>query len=219
MSNPIVEALERAALRIGRILTKDAAEAVSKLYQDVGKGVEKAVANIVKADTEHAGRMVDLAERLGKGEAKKALTAEEQAAQNRLRQRMESALGHESGAADDALNSGLGRVLPANSKDPAADALAARIGGRPRVMFENQGREYDVISKDYIGQSKPANFQLGSQFRGQAKATFEAAIQTGRTPYFHFEGPPGPGVIEKINEYAARYGVRPVIDTTPLGVP
>jgi hypothetical protein len=57
---------------------------------------------------------------------------------------------------------------------------------------------------------------LNKKFRKQAQATFEAAIQSGRTPYFQFDGPPGPGVIDKLQEYGRRYGVEPVIDTTPL---
>jgi hypothetical protein len=58
---------------------------------------------------------------------------------------------------------------------------------------------------------------MGSAFRNQAKATFEAALQTGRKPYFHFEGPPAVGVISKLQGYGMRYGISPVIDTTPLG--
>lgn len=37
---------------------------------------------------------------------------------------------------------------------------------------------------------------MGSAFLNQAKATFQAAVNTGRIPYFHFEGQPGFGVIE-----------------------
>jgi hypothetical protein len=58
--------------------------------------------------------------------------------------------------------------------------------------------------------------QMGSALRNQAKATFEYAIQSGRTPYFHFDGEPGPGVVNKLNEYGRRYGIEPVIDTAPL---
>jgi len=57
---------------------------------------------------------------------------------------------------------------------------------------------------------------MGSAFRKQAKATFEAAIELGKTPYFHFDGPPQRGVIEKLQEYSRRYGVEVVIDTQPL---
>jgi hypothetical protein len=73
-----------------------------------------------------------------------------------------------------------------------------------------------VVSDLYIAQSKPANFKLGSAFRDQAKTTFETAIKTGRTPYFHFEGAPDAAVLKKLEEYAQRYGVKPVIDINPL---
>ena len=115
-------------------------------------------------------------------------------------------------------NNGWGRTLQNNKPDPEADKLAERLGGMSRAYFEHdpKRREFDVISDLYIGQTK-APPTLGSKFRNQAKATFEMAVSTGRTPYFHFEGQPSPAVLDKLAEYAQRYGVRPVIDTTPLG--
>ncbi|MFF3323718.1 putative T7SS-secreted protein [Streptomyces sp. NPDC002889] len=115
-------------------------------------------------------------------------------------------------------NGGLGQLVKVNKPDPAADALAERLGGESRVKFENdpKGREIDAISDEYVAQSKPEGMQMGSALRNQAKATFEYAIQSGRTPYFHFDGEPGPGVIDKLKEYGRRYGIEPVIDTTPL---
>ncbi|MFD5078903.1 putative T7SS-secreted protein [Streptomyces sp. NPDC058371] len=115
-------------------------------------------------------------------------------------------------------NGGLGDLVKVNKPDPAADALAERLGGESRVKFEHdpKGREIDAISDDYVAQSKPGGMQMGSALRNQAKATFEYGIQSGRTPYFHFDGEPGPGVIAKLQEYGRRYGIEPVIDTTPL---
>lgn len=105
-----------------------------------------------------------------------------------------------------------------NKADPAADALAQRIGGESRVKFANdpKGREFDVISDRYVAQTKPAGLGLGAKFRNQAKATFEAAQATGRIPYFHFEGTPAADVLSKLQEYAHRYGITPVIDISPL---
>jgi hypothetical protein len=77
--------------------------------------------------------------------------------------------------------------------------------------------EFDAVSAEYIAQAKPANFTLNQAFRNQAKATFEVALQGGRTPYFQFDGPPGPGVLPTLCRYADRYGIEPVIDLTPLG--
>lgn len=111
-----------------------------------------------------------------------------------------------------------GNLAKVNKPDPDADALAERMGGESRVKFENDpdGREFDAVSDDYVGQAKPANFQVGKAFRDQAKATFEAARESGRGVYYHFDGEPQPGVIAKLNEYAARYGVHLKIDTNPF---
>jgi hypothetical protein len=110
-------------------------------------------------------------------------------------------------------------LIPVAVNDPAAKALAERLGGQASVRFAGDatGREFDAVSELYVAQTKPAGFQLGSAFRNQAKATFEAALNTGRTPYFHFEGEPGAGVINKLLEYGNRYGIDPVIDTVPFG--
>ncbi|MFE3496255.1 putative T7SS-secreted protein [Streptomyces sp. NPDC059175] len=115
-------------------------------------------------------------------------------------------------------NGGLGPLVKVHKPDPAADALAERLGGESRVKFANdpKGREIDAVSDEYVAQSKPGGMQMGSALRNQAKATFEYAIQSGRTPYFHFDGEPGPGVINKLKEYGRRYGIEPVIDTKPL---
>ena len=113
-----------------------------------------------------------------------------------------------------------GELEKVNKPDPAADALAERIGGESSVKFSNDpaGREFDVVSDKYIGQAKPALKSYGEGWRNQTKATFEAAKATNRTPYFQFEGNPDPSVINKIAEYGQRYGIPYVIDTNPLGV-
>lgn len=62
--------------------------------------------------------------------------------------------------------------------DVAADALADRIGGEARVKFSNDpsGREFDVVSDDYISQAKPDLKSYGKSWRNQTKATFEAKL-------------------------------------------
>jgi hypothetical protein len=116
------------------------------------------------------------------------------------------------------VNGGLGELVSVNVKDRAADLLAERIGGEASVRFANgPANEFDAVSSEYIAQAKPANFTLNQAFRNQAKATFEVAIQSGRIPYFQFDGPPGPGVLQALSRYADRYGIGPVIDLTPQG--
>jgi hypothetical protein len=116
------------------------------------------------------------------------------------------------------VNGGLGELVSVNTKDRAADLLAERICGKASVRFANgPANEFDALSTEYVAQAKPANFTLNQAFRNQAKATFEVALQSGRTPYFQFDGPPGPGVLRTLSRYASRYGIEPVIDLTPLG--
>ena len=113
-----------------------------------------------------------------------------------------------------------GDLIKVDSPDAAADALAERIGGKSRVKFSNDpsAREFDVISDKYIAQAKPDLKGYGKSWRKQTKATFEAAKQTDKIPYFQFEGEPSPDIIKKIQEYSERYGIDYVIDTKPLGV-
>lgn len=102
--------------------------------------------------------------------------------------------------------------------DASADKLADRIGGRSHVMFDSDlaQREFDAISDKYVAQTKPSSFKLGSQFRKQARATYEAAMSTGRTPYFHFNGSPERDMLRAIERYSTEYGLKAVLDTLPL---
>lgn len=86
------------------------------------------------------------------------------------------------------------------------------------MKFANDsvGREFDVVSSEYIGQTKPALQTVNKSVRDQMKTTFEAAQETGRKVYYHFEGQPAQSIINKLNEYSQRYGIDVVIDTTPL---
>ena len=116
------------------------------------------------------------------------------------------------------VNGGLGELVNVNAKDRAADLLAERIGGKASVRFAHgPANEFDALSPEHVAQAKPANFTLNQAFRNQAKVTFEVALQSGRTPYFQFDGPPGPGVLHALSRYADRYEIEPVIDLTPLG--
>ncbi|WP_283652794.1 restriction endonuclease fold toxin [Paenibacillus sp. RC334] len=111
-----------------------------------------------------------------------------------------------------------GKLVKVPKEDEAADMLAEKLGGEARVKFSNdpKGREFDTVSDQYIAQTKPPLNSLDKQFRKQAKATIEAAIETNRKAYFHFEGKPDDRVLRQLKEYAERYGVEIIIDTKPL---
>ncbi|EGG36270.1 WXG100 family type VII secretion target [Paenibacillus sp. HGF5] len=111
-----------------------------------------------------------------------------------------------------------GKLVKVPKGDAAADMLGEKLGGESRVKFSNDpnGREFDAVSDQYIAQTKPPLNSLDKQFRKQAKATIEAAIETGRKAYFHFEGKPDDRVTRQLQEYAERYGVEIIIDTKPL---
>jgi hypothetical protein len=82
VANAIVAALEQAAERLGKTLSKDAGSAVERMYRDAGTGVEKVVKNIKDADDEHASKFLELAEKAGQNEGKKKLSAGAQRRQN-----------------------------------------------------------------------------------------------------------------------------------------
>lgn len=92
--------------------------------------------------------------------------------------------------------------------------LAEKIGGQAKQAFlsDPQLREFDVINDQYIGQAKTGNEQLSPKIRNQAKATFEAAQQSGREVYYEFENQPSQDVVDKLNEYSQRYRVNLTID-------
>ncbi len=107
-----------------------------------------------------------------------------------------------------------GGLVKNNKVDEAADALSKKIGGESRVSFANDPlkREFDVISDMFIGQTKSTT-QLGSSFRSQAKATFEAAKANNKSVYYEFTGgTPSKEVLDKLTEYSKRYGVELKID-------
>ena len=96
MANAIVEALEKAAERVGKTLSKDAGKAVEDMYRSAGKGTEDVVKRITEADAEHAGKLVDLAEKLGKGGGKELTGDAEKAEQGALRSKFSTILDPES---------------------------------------------------------------------------------------------------------------------------
>jgi hypothetical protein len=95
VSNPIVQALEQAAERIGKSLSHDAGKAIEDMYRSAGKGTEDVVRRITEADATQAGKLVDLAEKLGENSGKTLTTDAERAAQSSLRSKFATVLDPE----------------------------------------------------------------------------------------------------------------------------
>ncbi|MEY9841806.1 NucA/NucB deoxyribonuclease domain-containing protein [Streptacidiphilus sp. EB103A] len=94
MSDPIVQALEHAAARVGRTLSKDASKAVSDMYHQAGHGAAQVAKNIAEADARHAHELVTLAEKIAKNDGKTGLGARRRIRQQAAaRSKIDQALG------------------------------------------------------------------------------------------------------------------------------
>ncbi|MCC7124599.1 MAG: hypothetical protein IT178_07110 [Acidobacteria bacterium] len=109
---------------------------------------------------------------------------------------------------------GAPRISSTGDIDAAATALAQRLGGRASVAIEGfAGREFDVVSQQYVGQTfggasallKPDNF-LSSSRREQIRATLTAAKATGRKALFEFRNGVHDDVLDFIRRNAERIG-------------
>jgi RHS repeat-associated protein len=111
---------------------------------------------------------------------------------------------------------GPARVTPTGDIDPAAEALAARLGGKASATIEGFGRrEFDTVSEKFVAQTfsgasallKPDNF-LNARRRAQIRATLEAAKATGRKALFEFEDGAHDDVVAFIERNAERIGAQ-----------
>jgi hypothetical protein len=95
-----VTALEQAAQRLGKSLSKDAGQAVERMYRDAGSRLEKIVLNVQNADHAQAEKFLALVENVGKskGRTLKPKAAARQAAKENQVNRMidpENAAAHD----------------------------------------------------------------------------------------------------------------------------
>jgi hypothetical protein len=126
-----------------------------------------------------------------------------------------------------------GNLIKAKQADLDADLLGQRINGESRVYFEDDlnysratqknqyekagAREFDAVSDEYIAQTKPATVANSTEYRNQVYATFDAARQNGKLPYFHFEGgTPSNEIIDVLNNYSNKFDIKHVLDTNSL---
>jgi hypothetical protein len=95
----IVQALSQAAQRVGKKLSEDASKAIQDMYKDAGSKTEDVIKRTAEADTVHAKKLISLANRLAKNDAKVAVTAEQKSAKltvdNSLRRQIRNILGGE----------------------------------------------------------------------------------------------------------------------------
>ncbi len=81
MANPIVAALEQMAKRVEQALSRDAGKAIENMYREAGKRTEDVIKRISQVDEEHAGKVLEIAEQLGRTDAAKASSLAEKQAQ------------------------------------------------------------------------------------------------------------------------------------------
>lgn len=105
-----------------------------------------------------------------------------------------------------------GPLIDVPGFDPAAQALAAKIGGgaRPGVRFASHPREYDAVSDLFIGQTTTTRTIRG-RWKKQARATFEAAYLTDRIPLFEFTNGIGDEFRRTLDRYSIEYNIPHVI--------
>ena len=96
-----------------------------------------------------------------------------------------------------------GELIKIPKPDAGADALATKLKGQSCMAFSNDPirKEFDVISNEFIAETKEAMCSSKPAFRNQAKRAFEAARQTNRKVYFHFNGMPCRDVIRKLGAF------------------
>lgn len=116
------------------------------------------------------------------------------------------------------MNRYFGNLVKSDIKDKKADILAKRLNGQSSVYFDSDPikREFDVISDEYIAQTKHTTKKIKPSFTRQVKATFEAAQQTGRKVYFHFEEHPAIIIIDRIKKMSEIFNVELIIDVSSL---
>src|SRR5437016_6222620 len=111
------------AERVGRTLSKDAGKAIENMYREAGKRTEDVVKRVTETDDEHARKLLEIAEQLGRNDAGKAATTAEKQAQTdtrtALRQRFSTLLDPGGQIRDIAPLKGTGAELP-GIRDPRA---------------------------------------------------------------------------------------------------
>lgn len=104
------------------------------------------------------------------------------------------------------------------TNDKQAEQLALRVNGMHSIGIKGYNREFDVVSKRYVGQttrSRRPGEKAGAWFnekRQQISDTLTAAAETGRSALFEFtETDPDARLVERIKKEAVKRPVDVII--------
>ncbi len=102
---------------------------------------------------------------------------------------------------------------------PAVVWLAEKLGGKPNTRLTcNDPYEFDVVSTEYLAQTRRADVRLSHGFMRQVVLTFKSAEKSGKMPYFHFSGRPDSSVVEFLLNCENELGISYVLDVQPVPV-
>lgn len=168
MSNGVVEALDQAAVRLGKAMGKDAGKAIEKLYRTTSGRLKKTIERSIETDTERAG------------EIKKILADMDQ---NAARTVTSNAERDARAKAQSALRSTLKQTL--NPKYPYRRPSDYRAGVRDKV-WEAAKREddkvYDPLTGKEMKKDEPWDMghKPGFEFRKHSDSAFRRGITRGQ---------------------------------------
>jgi hypothetical protein len=207
VANAVVEALEKAAERIGTTLSKDAGKAVEDMYRSAGKGTEDVVKRISEADAGHAGKLVDVAERLGKGSGKTLTEDAAKAEQSSMRSKFSTILDPKGSW------EGEGGLHLSREENAAADQFLARAKtaeGRisPVVTDIKDGVPGAELAgyPDYVLKS-PESFKrkLATQLDGMPERDVDGALRRMKDSVRYTMKLPGDGYANGVNAAVDRF--------------
>jgi predicted ribonuclease toxin of YeeF-YezG toxin-antitoxin module len=164
MSNGVVQALDHAAVRLGKALGQDTGKAVSKLYRTAGGKVKKNVERSIKADAEKAADIKKIAAQMEKNAAKNVSTKAEKAAQAKehavLRSKLKAAL---------------------DPKYTYRRPTGYREGVRDKVWDKakkTDGKVYDPLTKKEMDKDEPWDMghKPGYEFRKHRDSAYKRGI-------------------------------------------
>lgn len=158
MSNAIVSALDKAAVRVAKSLGSDAGKAVENLYRDTHGKLGDVVERSVRADAKHAGNLQNIADQMEHNAVRTGATdAEKAAEQTALHSKLKTMLepGGSSGGStasaylkrqDDDFGADMARGTRKSHLNANGDLEPANPGGGTSVLQHVEGNR-DKVAK------------------------------------------------------------------------